>query len=131
MKLFRSSTIALLLAALFFTACKSKSTKDKLVNKWTLTDVSGEGIKNMSESEKKEMLGKFVMELTKDGKVSMTGFGETPKTGTYSVSDDGKTLYLTREGDSKADPQEINELKDGKLVIYSSREQMKLSFTAK
>jgi hypothetical protein len=131
MKLLRSSSMALLLAALFFTSCKSKSAKDLIVNKWTLTDVSGEGIKNLSEDEKKEMLGKFVMDLTKDGKVSMTGMGETPKTGTYTLSEDGKTLFLTRDGDSNSDPQEINELKEGKLVITSAKEQMKLSFTAK
>jgi hypothetical protein len=76
------------------------------------------------------MLGKFVMELTKDGKVSMSGVGDI-KTGTYTLSEDGKTLFLLREGDTKSDPQEINELKAGKLVITSPREEMKLNFSAK
>lgn len=131
MKLFRLSTIALLLAALFFTGCKSKSAKELIVNKWKLTEVSGEGVKEMSDTEKKEMTDKFVMELTKDGKVTMSGMGETPKTGTYTLSEDGKTLLLTREGDEKADPQDINELKADKLVITSAREKIKLTFSAK
>lgn len=131
MKLFKLASIALLLASLFFTACKSKSAKELIVNKWKLTEVSGEGVEGISETEKNEMIGKFVMELTKDGKVTMSGIGETPKTGTYVLSKDGKTLLLTREGDEKADPQDINELKAGKLVITSAREKLKLTFSTK
>lgn len=77
------------------------------------------------------MIGKFMMELTKDGKVSMTGMGETPKTGTYSISDDGKTLTLTHEGEVKGDPHDINELTTDKLVITSNKDKMKLSFSSK
>jgi hypothetical protein len=131
MKLFKLSSMALLLAALFFTGCKSKSAKEMVVNKWKLTEVSGEGAKDISDAEKKEMIGKFTMDLTKDGKVSMSGMGETPKTGTYSVSDDGKTLVLTHEGEDKGDPQEINELTPDKLVITSAKDKMKLSFSSK
>ncbi|MEP7237809.1 MAG: hypothetical protein ABI685_08095, partial [Ferruginibacter sp.] len=78
-----------------------------------------------------EMKEKFVLELTKDGKVSMSGMGDTPKTGTYTVSDDGKTLFLTREGSEKADPQDINELKADKLVLTSPKDKLVLSFSAK
>lgn len=131
MKLFRLSSIALLLTALFFTGCKGKSAKELIVNKWKLTEVTGEGAKEMSDTERKEMADKFVLELTKDGKVSMSGMGETPKTGTYTVSDDGKTLFLTREGSDKADPQDINELKADKLVLTSPKDKLVLSFSAK
>ncbi len=131
MKLIRLSSVVLLLGALFFTGCKGKSAKELIVNKWKLTEVSGEGVKDMSDAEKKEMTEKFILELTKDGKVSMTGMGETPKTGNYTVSDDEKTLLLTRDGDSKAEPQDINELKADKLVITSVKDKLKLSFSAK
>ena len=123
--------MTLLLAALFFTGCKSKSAKELIVNKWKLTEVSGEGAKDITDAEKKEMIGKFMMDLTKDGKVSMSGMGETPKTGTYSVSDDGKILTLTHEGEEKGDPQDINELTSDKLVITSAKDKMKLSFSSK
>ena len=117
--------------ALFFAGCKSKSAKELLVNKWKLTEVTGEGAKEMSDIEKKKMTGTFVLELTKDGKVSMTGMDETPKTGTYTVSDYGKTLFLTREGSEKADPQDINELKADKLMLISPKDKLVLSFSAK
>jgi len=131
MKLFKSSAIALILMALIFAGCKSKGAKELIVNKWKLTELSGESAKEMSDTEKKEMTDKLVMELTKDGKVTMSGMWDTPKTGTYSLSDDGKTLFLTRDGDTKAEPQAINELKEGKLVITSEKDKMVLSFSAK
>jgi hypothetical protein len=131
MKLFRLTSIALILAALIFTGCKGKSAKELIVNKWKLTELSGENAKEMSDAEKKEMTDKLVMEFTKDGKVTMSGTGDTPKTGTYSLSEDGKTLFLIRDGDTKADPQVINELKAGKLVITSEKDKLILSFSAK
>lgn len=131
MKLFKSSSIALMLMALIFAGCKSKSAKELIVNKWKLTELTGEAAKEMPATEKKEMTDKLIMELTKDGKVTMSGVWDTPKTGTYSLSDDGKTLFLTRDGDTKAEPQIINELKEGKLVITSEKDKMVLSFSAK
>ncbi len=131
MRLFRLSSIALVLVALSFTACKSKSAKELIVNKWKLTELTGEAAKEMSETAKKEMTDKLIMELTKDGKVTMSGMGDTPKTGTYTLSEDGKTLFLLRDGDTTAEPQIINELKEGKLVITSEKDKMVLSFSAK
>jgi hypothetical protein len=130
MKLFRLSAVALMLVALIFTGCK-KSAKELIVNKWKLTEVTGEGAKEMSDEEKKDMTEKLVMELTKDGKVKMSGMGDTPKTGSYSLSDDGKTFLITRDGDTKAESQTINELKADKLVITSEKEKLVLSFSAK
>jgi hypothetical protein len=131
MKLFRLTSIALILMALFFTGCKGKSAKELIVNKWKLTELSGDNAKEMTDAEKKEMTDKFLMELTKDGKVTMSGMWDTPKTGTYSLSEDGKTLFLIRDGDTKAEPQGINELKAGKLVITSEKDKLILSFSAK
>lgn len=131
MKLFRLSSFALLLIAFTFTGCKSKSAKELIVNKWKLTELSGDNAKDMPAEEKKEMTDKLVMELSKDGKVTMSGPWDTPKAGTYTLSDDGKTLFLTRDGDSKPDPQIINELKDGKLVITSEKDKLVLHFSAK
>jgi Lipocalin-like domain len=130
MKLFRLSAVALMLVALIFTGCK-KSAKELIVNKWKLTALSSENAKEMSEEEKKEMIEKLVMELTKDGKVTISGMGDTPKTGTYSLSDDGKTLLIIRDGDTKAESQTINELKADKLVITSEKDKLILSFSAK
>ena len=131
MKLLKLSTALLALTMMLFTSCKSKSPKDLIVNKWKVTDVSGEGAKNMSDAEKKDMVNKVVMDLAKDGKCSMSGMGDTPKTGTYTLSDDGKTLNLTRDGDSKPTPQQINELTADKLVITDGDSKMKITFSPK
>lgn len=131
MKLFRLSSLVLILATLFFTGCKTRTAKELIVNKWKLTALSGENAKEISDTEKKEMTDKLVMELTKDGKVFMSGMWDTPKTGTYSLSDDGKTLFLTRDGETKAEPQIINELKEGKLVLTSEKDKLVLNFSAK
>ncbi len=131
MKLFRLSSAVLIMAALLFTGCKGKSAKDLIVNKWKLTDVSGEGAKGMSDAEKKEMTDKLVMEFTKDGKCSMSGQGDTPKTGTYTMSDDGKTLSLTQEGDTKSEAQDVNELTSSKLVITDAKDKMIMTFSPK
>jgi hypothetical protein len=40
-------------------------------------------------------------------------------------------LFLIRDGDTKADPQVINELKAGKLIITSEKDKLILSFSAK
>jgi hypothetical protein len=130
MKLFKLSTALLLVTALFFTACKGKSAKDLIANKWHLTEVTGDGTKDMTAEQKKEMTDKLVMELSKDGKCSISGMGDKPQTGTYSLSTDGKTLNLTREGETAAEPQKIDELTAGKLVITDDKSKMQLSFKA-
>lgn len=131
MKLFKLSTIILLLLSVFFIACKGKSAKDLIVNKWKLTEVTGEGTKNMTAEQKKLMTDKLLMDLTKDGKYTVSGMGEKPQTGTYTLSDDGKILNILREGDTTKLPQVINELTASKLDITDDKSKMKLFFLAK
>lgn len=131
MKLFKLSSLVLLLAALIFTGCKSKAAKDQIVNKWKLTAVSGDGAKEMPEAEKKDMIDKLAVEFSKDGKCTMSGEGDTPKTGTYTLSDDGKTLVMTQEGSSKGEQMDISELSDSKLVMTATKDKMTLTFAHK
>ena len=131
MKLFKTTTVLLLFTSLLFTACKGKSGKDFIANKWKMTNISGEGAKDMSEDEKKSMASSIVMDLTKDGKINMTGMGESAKTGTWKLSDDAKTLFLTHDGEDKAEPQEVNELTAEKLVITDPKSKLVLSFSSK
>lgn len=124
-------TATLVLSSILLFSCKGKSAKDMIVNKWSLTDISGEGTKGMSDEDKKTMVGKVAMELSKDGKVSITGMGDDAKTGTYTLSEDGKTLNLKRDGAEKEDAHDVNELTESKLVITEKKgDGMKLSFTA-
>jgi hypothetical protein len=131
MKLFRLSSVVLLLAALFFSGCKGKAAKDQIVNKWKLTAVSGDGAAKMSDAEKKDMIDKLVVEFTKDGKCSMSGEGDTPKTGTYTLSDDGKTLMMTQDGSEKADQMDVSEISGSKLVFSDTKENMTMTFQPK
>ena len=131
MKLTKLFTAVLLFATVAMMSCKSKSAKELIANKWKLTAIAGEGGSGMSDAQKKDMIGKVVMELTKDGKCSMSGMGDTPKNGTYTLSEDGKKLLLLRDGHDKPDPQTITELTESKLVISEDKSKMKLTWMAK
>lgn len=77
----------LLVAAVSLSACKGKP-KDMLAQKWKLTDVSG-----IPESEKNNFLKGADLEFTKDGKYHSVVSGKE-ENGTYTLSDDGKSLSM-------------------------------------
>jgi hypothetical protein len=131
MRLSKLLSVVFLLTSIVLISCTSKAPKDLIVNKWKLTEVSGEGAKNMSDAEKKDMVGKLVMDIQKDGKCSVSGIGETPKKGTYTISDDGKTLNLTGENETKSTPQQINQLTSDKLSITDPESKLVLTFSSK
>lgn len=131
MKLTKLFTVILLVSTVMF-GCKSKSSKELIVNKWKLTAVSDEmadSTSRMSEESKKEMIGKVSIELTKDGKCIMQGVGDSPGTGTYSLSDDGKTLKLTEDGATRSDVMGVNELTDSKLMMTDEKGKVKMTFS--
>lgn len=130
MKFTKLFTISLLVATVMI-GCKSKSAKELIVNKWKLTAVSDEkadSTSKMPEERKKEMIGKVSIELTKDGKCIMQGVGDSPGTGTYTLSDDGKTLKLTEDGATRSDVMGINDLTDSKLVLTDENGKVKMTF---
>lgn len=131
MKRIKSLTAILAAAVLLFMGCKSGSAKDNIVNKWKLTDVSGEGASKMSDGEKKEMLDKLVLEFTKDGKCIMSGQGDTPQTGTYTLSEDEKTLTMKQDGHENGEQMNVGELTSGKLVMTENKDMTTMTFKAK
>ncbi len=130
MKLIKSLSVILSLAALLFMGCKGGSPKDDIVKKWKLTEVSGGDAAKMSDAEKKEMVDKLSLEFTKDGKCTMAGEGDTPRTGTYTISDDGKTLMMKQDGHETADQMNVSELSSGKLVMTEAKGGTTMSFKA-
>ena len=131
MKLSKLLTLVLLVSTVMI-ACKGKAPKELIVNKWKLTAVSDEkadSSSKMPESAKKEMIGKVSIEMTKDGQCIMQGVGDTPETGTYTLSDDGKTLSLTEKGASKADVMGIDELTESKLVMTDEKGKIQMTFS--
>jgi hypothetical protein len=128
MKLFKLSTVLLFTAAIVFVSCKGKSAKDQIVKKWQVTDISGKRFADMPEAEKKEKISGASMEFKKDGSFVMIGMGSSNQEGTYSVSDDGKTLYSTDKGSTSTDTLQIVEIGADKLVVSDKEGNAKVSF---
>lgn len=111
-----------LFAGIVVVGCNSGKPKDLIINKWKISDIN---IPNtpMPDSIKQELM-KGTMEFTKDGTMSLTGMGND-QSGTYSVSEDGKTLTTVSNG--KTEASEINELTKTKLVITDKTNGAKLT----
>ena len=103
-------------------SCKSNKPKDLVVNKWKITDIN---VPNMPlpDSTKAQVM-KGTMELTKDGKMLITGMGND-QSGTYTLSDDGKTLFVTNRG--KTESYDILEISSSKMVLQDKTNQSKIT----
>ena len=112
----------LLIVSVVFISCKSNKPKDLIVNKWRITDMTTAG-EQMPDSLKAKMM-QGTMEFTKDGKIMLTGMGDD-QSGTYTLSDDGKTLTVTVSGHPETD--DVNELSSSKLVITDKAQGGKLT----
>lgn len=111
-------------ASIGLISCKSDKPKDLIVNKWKITNVD---IPNMPLPDSvKANLSKATMEFTKDGKMSITGMG-TDQSGTYTLSDDGKTLFVITNGETQSN--EIKELSSSKLVLFDKTNNSTLTAT--
>lgn len=109
-------------ASIGFTSCKSNKPKDLIVNKWKITDMD---VPNMPLPDSiKASIMKGTMEFTKDGKMSITGMGQD-QAGTYTLSDDGKTLFVVNNGTTQSN--DIQELTSSKLVLFDKANNSKLT----
>ena len=131
MKLTKLFTALLLVTAIVMVSCKGKSAKELIVNTWKISNVSGGEAAQMPDSIKNVIYSSATMEFTKDGKFMMTMPGEKGKGGSYSVSDDGKTLNMTDEGSTKPDPADLIEISKDKCVIKNRKEDMTITLMAK
>ena len=130
MKLTKLFAAVLLLTTVAMVSCKSKTAKDLIVNKWKVTNISGSQAAQMSDSVKTQIYSTATMEFTKDGKFVSAGMGPT-KGGTYSLSEDGKTLTTTDEGSSTPDILAIDEISKDKMVVEDKKGEMKVTFAVK
>jgi hypothetical protein len=107
-------------------SCSSNKPKDLIVKKWRISDIN---VPNMPvpDSIKKSLL-KGTMEFTKDGKLILTGLGND-QTGSYSLSDDGKTLFVVTNGSTETN--DIMELTSSKMVLFDKTNQSKLTVVPK
>lgn len=113
--LFISASIGLI-------SCKSTKPKDLIVNKWKITNIE---VPNMPIPDSvKAAAMKGTMEFTKDGKINITGMGND-QSGTYTLSDDGKTLFVVTKG--KTESNDILELTSSKMVLSDKNNNSKLT----
>ena len=113
--LFISASIGLI-------SCKSNKPKDLIVNKWKITNIE---VPNMPIPDSvKATAMKGTMEFTKDGKISITGMGND-QSGTYTLSDDGKTLFVVTNG--KTESNDILELTSSKMILSDKTNNSKLT----
>lgn len=114
--------LLLITASIVFISCKSDKPKDLIVNKWKITNID---IPNMPLPDSvKASVMKGTMEFTKDGKMTLTGMG-TDQAGTYTLSDDGKTLFVITNGETQSN--EIKELSSSKLVLVDKKNNSTLT----
>jgi hypothetical protein len=73
-------------------------------------------------------MGDMSFEFMADGKMKITVQGKTEE-GKWSLSEDGKKLMTEGGKDNKKDEMDIIELTEGKLVISSAKDKMKIAFT--
>ena len=87
-------TIAALFVAVTFAACGGKDGAATLEGKYQIESVTGE---TLTESEKS-----ITYEFMADGSCTMSK-RDKEKKGTWKLSEDGKTLNMTEEGDDEAE----------------------------
>lgn len=109
-------------ASISFTGCKSNKPKDLIINKWKITNIE---VPNMPIPDSvKATAMKGTMEFTKDGKINITGMGND-QSGTYTLSDDGKTLFVVTQG--KTESNDIIELSSSKMVLSDKTNNSRLT----
>ena len=89
-------------------------TQVSIVGKWILSEVSN---KDMTEEEKKEIIGQASIEFTADGKY-MANFKEDNETGTYMYYENTKTLTTITKG--KNEEKLTAEISSDKLSVTNT-----------
>jgi hypothetical protein len=107
--------VLLFIASSVFISCNNSKPKDLIVKKWRVTDISVPG--QVLPDSVKNSIKQGTMEFTKDGKLALTGMGMGgDKSGTYTLSEDGKTLTVVTNGQTEVN--DVTELSKSKLIIH-------------
>lgn len=109
-------------ASYAFISCNTNKPKDLVVNKWKIVNIDMPDMPLPDSIKATAMRG--TIELTKDGKWIVTGMGRD-QTGTYTLSEDGKTIFIMTNGRTEAN--RIMELSKSKMVLFDSLNNSKLT----
>jgi hypothetical protein len=104
---------SLLVLFLLLLSCKPNPV-EKLSGKWKPVEVTGEGLS--PEAKAVYLQDGNMMEFTKDGKFITFSNGSDSDTGSYILSEDGKTLKV-RTATGHQTQFNINELKTNRTII--------------
>ena len=97
---------------------KQQPPKELIVQKWKFDRIMGPDAAKIPDEVKKEMLATATMEYKKDGSFEMAGGGNgANRKGTYTLSDDGKTLIIKNEGSNDSDTALVLILSKMRMVI--------------
>lgn len=125
-------------ACIVLLAACAGSPKDNMVGTWKIADITVDG--ELSEEEtkmmdamKEMMVGK--MEMTFDAEGNFTSKqpnpfkeGEVKETkGTWTISEDGKTLKTKEEGSDKEEEIKLSELTGSKMVMVNEEGEKTMS----
>ena len=113
--------IVMMLIVVGFSACK-KGPDKLLPEKWKLTEISGPDIQ-ATEAEKQELYARVTSTFNADGKYEIAGLKDGGDQGTWSVSEDGKSL-TTKSVDGKGDVSTVEEITADKLVLIQAGNKM-------
>lgn len=114
--------LLVLFASYVFNSCSTDKPKDLVVNKWKIVNIDMPDMPLPDSIKANAMKG--TIELTKDGKWIVTGMGRD-QTGTYTLSEDGKTIFIMTNGRTEAN--RIMELSKSKMVLFDSINNSKLT----
>ena len=124
------------LAAFFFLAapllysCKDNGAKQKLVKTWKMVGIGGPGSARFPDSIRQQMYGTRFMEFTEEGEMIATGGISAMQRGDFTISDDGKTLFTTRNG-RPSDTMIINKLTMDTLSFLIKTANLELTWVPK
>lgn len=114
--------LSVILLVTVLISCNSNKAKELIVNKWKIKDIE---IPDMPlEDSAKVKLMEGTLQFTQDGKMLPTGLGKN-QPGTYTISDDGKNLYVMVNG--RTEINEIKELTKSQMILINKTNNSKLT----
>jgi len=115
--------LLLIISSFNFYGCENNKPKELIVNKWRITNIETPEMPLDDATKEKAMKG--TMEFTKDGIWIISGMDNDNRSGTYTLSDDGKSIFVMADG--KTEILEIIELTESKLVWLDKQNNSKVT----
>jgi hypothetical protein len=110
--------------ALFFISCQ-KSNKELILNKWRLVNTT----LPLTDSAKNMMYNEFLMQFNENNQY-LVGFNDLKEVGTYTFSNDQKSIIITDKNSQEKDEIVILKLTSDTLKTRSNSKGIESVFAA-